>query len=265
MSDTAWAIAFVDSMVLLRESDGRLRIPTREELVAQVGGDRLDAAAVPATIPGPEGRSASAYGFTDDLPTPLGYRLESLRVAYHALSHEEFRAAGVARQKVDWHRTHRFCSQCASPTELHDHHEAMSCPVCGQLHFARVAPAVIVLVQRGQEVLLGRSPHFEAGVFSTLAGFVEPGESLEECVHREILEEVGIQVTNLRYFASQPHPFPHSLMVGFMADWLVGEIQIDPTEIEDARWFARDDLPDLPHPMSIARALIEDFVARTGP
>ena len=93
---------------------------------------------------------------------------------------------------------------------------------------------------------------------------MEPGETLEECVHREILEEVGVLVTNLRYFGSQPHPFPNSLMIGFTADWLSGEIRADPTEIEDARWFTRDDLPDLPHEMSIARALIEDFRARTA-
>ena len=139
----------------------------------------------------------------------------------------------------------------------------MSCTACGQLHFARISPAIIVLVQRGQEALLGRSPHFPAGVYSTLAGFVEPGESLEECAHREIDEEVGVSVTNLRYFGSQPHPFPNSLMVGFVADWLSGDIRIDRAEIEDARWFTASNLPELPHRMSIARALIEDFVRRT--
>jgi len=263
VSDTTWAIALVGSRILLRASDGRLHLPTREELGAHLGEERLEIAAVPASIAGPEGRAVFAFGFDDDLPTPDGYRLESLRVAYHNLSREEFRAAGIARQKVEWHNTHRFCSRCGAATERHERHEAMSCPECGQLHFARVAPAVIVLVQRGDEVLLGRSPHFDAGVYSTLAGFVEPGESLEECVHREIHEEVGIRVTNLRYFGSQPHPFPHSLMVGFVADWLAGEIQIDPTEIEDAGWFARDSLPKLPHKMSIARSLIEDFRERT--
>lgn len=263
MSDSAWAIAFVGSTVLLRESDGhRLHLPTRGELAAQLGDDRLDGAAIPATIAGPDGRTVHAYRLTDEVSTPVGYRLVSLRVAYHGLSPEEFRAAGVARQKVEWHHTHRFCSRCGAATERHERHEAMSCPVCGQLHFARVEPAVIVLVQRDREILLGRSPHFDAGVYSTLAGFVEPGESLEECVHREIQEEVDIQVTKLRYFGSQPHPFPHSLMVGFIADWLAGEIRIDPAEIEDARWFTRDNLPDLPHPMSIARTLIEDFLAR---
>jgi NAD+ diphosphatase len=123
---------------------------------------------------------------------------------------------------------------------------------------------VIVLIQREREALLGRSPHFTRGVYSTLAGFVEPGESLEECVHREIFEEVGVRVTNLRYFGSQPHPFPHSLMVGFVADWASGEIRLDPDEMEDARWFTPETIPELPHPMSIARALIEDFIERVG-
>ena len=140
----------------------------------------------------------------------------------------------------------------------------MACPACGQLHFPRVSPAVIVLVEREREILLGRSPRFTPGVYSTLAGFVEPGESLEECIHREIREEVGVEVERLRYFGSQPHPYPHSLMVGFTAHWAGGEIEPDPEEIEDARWFSPNHLPALPHPMSIARALIEDFLRRAG-
>ena len=116
---------------------------------------------------------------------------------------------------------------------------------------------------RARPARAGGAPHFNEGIYSTLAGFVEAGESLDECVHREIAEEVDVRVTNLRYFGSQPHPFPHSLMVGFLADWLDGEIRTDPVEIEDAAWFTPESLPGLPHPMSIARALIEDFIART--
>lgn len=264
MSDKSWAIAFAGSQVLLRQASGGLRLPTHDELHRDVGSRRLEAAAVPTQISRSGGRSLFTFALADDFAAPDGYRLEGLRDAYHGLSREEFRAAGTARQKVVWHSTHRFCSRCGAVNELHEHHEAMACPACGQLHFARVAPAVIVLVQRGREALLGRSPRFREGVYSTLAGFVEPGETLEECVHREILEEVGVLVTNLRYFGSQPHPFPNSLMIGFTADWLSGEIRADPTEIEAARWFTRDDLPDLPHEMSIARALIEDFRARTA-
>jgi NAD+ diphosphatase len=210
------------------------------------------------------GLESSIFALEEGTEVPDGYRLDGLRGAFHALDEEDFRAAGAARQRVEWYLTHRFCSRCGARNEPHSDQAAMACPSCRQMHFPRVAPAVIVLVQRGHEALLGRSPHFTPGVYSTLAGFVEPGETLEECVHREIEEEVGVRVGNLRYFASQPHPFPNSLMVGFVAEWTSGEIRVDPSEIEDARWFRYDDLPELPHAMSIARALIEDFVRRVS-
>ena len=259
-----WSVAIAGSAVLLRVDRDGPRLPSLAELREAIGAERLDVAHVPATVQLPSGGLVHTFGFPDDFVAPEGYRLEGLRRAYHCLPLEHFRAAGTARQKVEWYRSHRHCSRCGAPTLPHDAHEAMACPACGQLHFPRLAPAVIVLVQRGEQALLGRSPRFAPGVYSTLAGFVEPGETLEECVHREIAEEVGVTVTNLRYFGSQPHPFPHSLMVGFVADWASGEIRIDDDEIEDARWFTANELPELPHPMSIARALIEDFVRRTG-
>jgi len=232
--------------------------------MAHVGVDLLVQSGIPVLRDGEvrTGLESTTFTLGDDFEAPDGFYLAGLRVAFHALSDEEFRAAGAARQRVEWHRTHLFCSVCGTANQMHADQEAMTCPACGHMHFARVTPAVIVLVQRGNEALLGRSHHFTEGVYSTLAGFVEPGETLEECIHREIEEEVGVRVENLRYFGSQPHPFPNSLMVGFVADWAAGEIQIDPAEIEDARWFRHDDLPELPHPMSIARALIEDFVRR---
>ena len=263
MSDVRVGVAFIGSTILLREVAGVLRLPHIGELAEALGEDDLQAARVPVDVRGPDGTSLPSFSLPSDVEIPNGFRADGLRVAYHALPEEDFRAAGTARQKVEWYETHRFCSRCASPTRLHPSHQAMECLSCGQLHFPRVAPAVIVLVQRGREVLLARSPHFNEGIYSTLAGFVEAGESLEECAHREIAEEVGVRVTNLRYFGSQPHPFPHSLMVGFLADWLDGEIQTDGVEIEDAAWFTPEFLPGLPHPMSIARALIEDFIART--
>jgi NAD+ diphosphatase len=256
------AYAFFGASLLLRQDADGLRVPTLAELRELVGDDRLARARIPASVRTPTG-PAEAYGFAEgDGVLPEGFRLDGLRVAYHGLSAAEFRSAGAAWQKIDWYRSHRFCSRCGSGTAIDAQRESMDCSACGQRHFARIAPAVIVLIQRGREALLGRSRHFPPGVYSTLAGFVEPGESLEECVHREIEEEVGVRVAELRYFGSQPHPFPHSLMVGFIADWVEGEIRIDPNELEDARWFDCEQLPTLPHPMSIARALIEDFRAR---
>jgi len=256
-------LAFVGKRLLLREGPEGVRLPTLDEIEDALGRERLEGGRVDVRVTLTRTR-VQTFGFDDDLPLPEGYRGDGLRVAFHSLDDEEFRAAGAARQLVEWCRTTRFCSACAAPLRLGDTRDSMVCSACGRLHFPPISPAVIVLVQRGREALLGRSPRFVEGVYSTLAGFVEPGESLEECVHREIHEEVGVRVHRLRYFGSQPHPFPHSLMVGFVADWLEGEIRIDEDEIEDARWFDVDDLPGLPHPMSIARALIEDFVRRVG-
>jgi NAD+ diphosphatase len=256
------AFAFFDAALLLSVASGRPRLPTVAELIEVLGAEALELARVPGRL-AISTTPAAVFAF-DPGPAPAGFRLDGLRVAWHALSQADFRAAGTARQKVEWARTHRFCSRCSTPTQLDPADEAMTCTACGQKHFPRVAPAIIVLIQRGREALLGRSPQFTPGVYSTLAGFVDPGESLEDCVHREVAEEVGVRVTNLRYFGSQPHPFPHSLMVGFVADWESGEIRIDPAELEDARWFTPETLPELPHPMSIARALIEDFKVRVA-
>jgi NAD+ diphosphatase len=132
------------------------------------------------------------------------------------------------------------------------------------MHYPRLNPAAIVLVQKGDQILLARSPGFPQGLYSVLAGYVEPGESIEETVAREIGEEVGIEVRNVRYFGSQPWPFPHSLMIGFTADYADGELSPDPGEIEDAGWYTTDDLPQLPPETSIARAMIDDFVTRHG-
>jgi NAD+ diphosphatase len=142
-----------------------------------------------------------------------------------------------------------------------DGERSLRCPACGLLCYPRISPAVIVLVRRGDEALLARGARFPLPFYSTLAGFVEVGESLEQTVHREIREEVGVEVDRVTYFGSQPWPFPHSLMVGFTAEWASGEIRPDGTEILDARWFAADALPQVPPPLSIARRLIDAWVA----
>ena len=146
--------------------------------------------------------------------------------------------------------------------ELQKSERAKKCPKCDLLHFPRLAPAIIVLVEQGEKLLMARSRHFASGMYSVLAGFVEPGESLEEAAIREIREEVGISIKDLRYFASQSWPFPHSLMIGFTATYAGGKISIDNTEIEDAGWFTADNLPPLPGKISIARKLIDWFIAK---
>lgn len=261
--------AFAGSRLLVSKKGDDVRILDDAALGGAVGEavgvdpEALVRAEVP--LPSVRGIPCRSYDLPSDFRPPAGYELIGLRALHGCVDDTSFRAAGTALQKVEWLRTHGFCSRCGHATERHEAEEAMVCPSCGHLHFPRISPAVIVLIERDREMLLARSPHFKPGVYSTVAGFVEPGESLEECVHREILEEVGVQVEDIRYFGSQPWPFPHSLMIGFVARWSGGEIRIDDKEIEDARWFTPEDMPPaLPSRMSIARALVEDFLTRVA-
>ncbi len=176
------------------------------------------------------------------------------------LSEPEWCIAGRAVQIVEWARTHRFCGRCGTPTEHHGMDRSMKCPACLLQAYPRLSPAIITLVRRGDEALLARGVNFRAPMYSALAGFVEPGETLEQCVAREVGEEVGIAVTNIRYVSSQPWPFPNSLMLGFEADYAGGDIVCDPTEILDAGWYSRDNLPAIPPGISIARKLIDRWL-----
>lgn len=174
-------------------------------------------------------------------------------------------AAGRAVQLVEWVRCHRFCGRCGTETVESPGERARRCPRCGLLAFPRLAPAVIMLIERDDgRALLARNARWPGGMYSCLAGFVEPGETVEAAVRREVDEEVGLTVENLRYHGSQPWPFPHSLMLGFHVGYAGGEIRCDDGEIAEARWFAPDDLPQLPGPISIARRLIDDWVARSS-
>jgi NAD+ diphosphatase len=178
------------------------------------------------------------------------------------LDESEWSVAGRAVQLAEWDRTHRFCGRCATPTEPAPGERARRCPACGLLAFPRLAPAAIVLVERDGTALLARNRTFPIPMYSTIAGFVEPGETLEGTVMREVYEEVGVMVGDVRYAGSQPWPFPHSLMIGFYAQWADGEIACDGVEIVDANWYAPDDLPPIPPPLSIARRLIDGWLAR---
>lgn len=179
---------------------------------------------------------------------------------------DEWLVAGRAVQLVEWARTHRFCGRCGELTEPAAGERAMRCPKCRLLSFPRLAPAMITLVTRGergpdQEALLARGVQFPMPMYSCLAGFVEPGETLEGAVVREVREEVGVEVDDVMYAGSQPWPFPHSLMLGFRARWVGGDIVCDPKEIADAQWYRKDALPQIPPGISIARKLIDAWVA----
>ncbi|MGV8842542.1 MAG: NAD(+) diphosphatase [Pseudomonas sp.] len=175
---------------------------------------------------------------------------------------DTFKLLAYAAQIGTWARHQRFCGSCGAAMQQLVGQWAMQCAQCKLQHYPRLSPSMIVLVTRGDEILLARGAHFASGVYSTLAGFVEAGESVEQCVAREVREEVGLEVCNLQYFGSQGWPFPHSLMLGYHAEYAAGQIVMQPEEIEDARWFALNELPPLPAQRSIARYLIDLYVAR---
>ena len=178
------------------------------------------------------------------------------------LSAEEAALYGGARSLVDWHARHRFCAVCGAPTDLFRGGWGRKCANCHAEHFPRVDPVVIMLAECDGRVLVGRQGGFPPGFFSALAGFVEPGETLEDTVRRETREEVGVEIKNIRYFGSQPWPFPHSLMVAFTAEYDHGEIRPDGVEIAEARFFDVSELPNLPPSTSISRRLITTVAAK---
>lgn len=198
----------------------------------------------------------------DKKAAPEGWAFRALRSLYGQLPESFFCIARLAVQLVQWDQTYIFCNRCGTRLKMHRDIRAKECPECAFLVFPRISPAVIVLVQKGNQLLLARSGHFAPGLYSVLAGFVEAGETLEEAVYREVKEEVGVEVENIRYFGSQPWPFPDSLMIAFTAGYAKGEICVDDKEIVAANWFTCDTLPLIPDKVSIARQLIDWFVNR---
>jgi NAD+ diphosphatase len=211
---------------------------------------------------------------------PAGWRAVALRAAMLQFPQALTGLAARAAMVLEWDRAHRYCGVCGTPTEPQPRERARKCPACGHVAYPRLSPAMMALVWRGPEpngpadgrtaqrrarrsahqLLLARSPHYAKGMFSALAGFVEPGESIEDCIHREVAEEVGVQVRGLRYYGSQSWPFPHSLMVAYTAEWVDGAIVPQEDEIEAAAWFDIDALPAIPPRLSIAGHLIRDTV-----
>jgi len=208
------------------------------------------------------------------LAEAAGGEFAEIREFGHDLPREEGAILAYVKALANWHRTHRFCGRCGHATEPREAGHVRRCtnPDCNALHFPRSDPAVIMLISRGDKVVLGRKKEWAPGRFSVLAGFVEHGESLEGAVAREVMEEVGLPITNIRYHSSQPWPFPASLMLGYFAHAEADELKINPAELEDARWFTREELADearayaaRPNAASIARRLIADWANGNEP
>ena len=205
-----------------------------------------------------QGVASYALGVQGDLPE--GYGMTGLRGILGKTSMPTFYLAGRALQIVDWHNTNKYCGRCGELTDEHPQDRAKLCSKCGLIAYPRLSPSIIVLVTKDEEMLLARNAAWPNGMFSTLAGFVEAGESIEQTVHREVFEEVGLKVCNLRYFGSQSWPFPNSLMLGFHAEYDSGDIVCQPGEIAEAKWFTKDKLPQTPPKTAISGWLIEEFM-----
>lgn len=196
----------------------------------------------------------------DPTQIPPSIHISETRSLLPVLSEPQFQAISVARHLVWWTNQYRYCGRCAEPLDDHPHVRARVCPNCHNVQYPVIAPAIIVAIHKDSSILLAGNTSFPGNRHSLIAGFVEPGETLEQSIHREVFEEVGIQVHNIQYFCSQPWPFPNSLMMAFQAQWLSGEIQVDGKEIHHADWYKKTDaLPELPGQGSIARRLIDHF------
>lgn len=207
-----------------------------------------------------DGRPCYTAEIAGDSQKAMDLESRDLRALFGKLDENLIWIAGRANQLVNWNQIHQYCGSCGELTEFKTDERAKMCPQCGLINYPRLSPAVIVAVLKNNKILLGRNKRFKLPFYSVLAGFVEPGETLEQCVKREIHEEVGITVKNIRYFGSQPWPFPDSLMIAFTADYAGGDIHLDGSEIIDAAWFGKDNLPKIPPRISIARQLIEWFI-----
>jgi NAD+ diphosphatase len=249
---------------------GRLYVVHKQSL-AIVAGSPGDGAGIPTGPTDPSwvylgdlaGAPCFARALDDAAPAPPdGTELVPLRQLFGALPEHDWGIAGRALGLTSWDRDHRHCGRCGAPTERSPTERARVCSACGLSAYPRLSPAVIVAVERDGKILLARNARTRMPFHSVLAGFVEVGESLEDCVRREVAEEAGIQLDDIRYFGSQPWPLTNSLMIVFTAKWAAGEIVEDPTEIMEAAWHAPDALPVVPGKLSIASALIADFVRR---
>jgi NAD+ diphosphatase len=242
--------AFRGGELLVREHD--LALPG-DELRGQVATADTEWQAVGTYA----GRGCVSAALGRDIQAPAGYVFKRLREMLGVLGEEGAAIASRAFQVAEWARTHRYCGACGTATVRVPEEYCMKCPRCGLSAYPRISPAMMVLIKKGDSILLARNANFVAGRYSALAGFVEAGESLEATVHREVYEEVGLKVHDLKYFKSQSWPFPHSLMLAFTAEYLSGEIRVDGQEIVDARWFGPGDrLPDIPPLDSVAGSLV---------
>lgn len=259
-----WFLFDRDRLLLQHDADG-WHIPLAAEPPVETAAAMDITGQVARTTPDPEPVSNTIRYFASSVevpqPVPDGMEWIALRASYDLLGEPVYALAGKAFELVHWERNSRFCPACGTGMEPHSE-ISRRCPACGKELFPAISPAIIVLICKRDSILLARTCYSRSPFMGLVAGFLETGESLEACVHREVFEETGLQIRNLRYFGNQPWPYPSGLMVGFIADYAAGEIRLQKEELSEAAFFDRNHLPPLPPPLSLARRMIDWWLAR---
>lgn len=245
--------AFFQGKLLIKRVGESYVVPSVEELPAELREGRTLHAL--AAILGTEAFALDL----ESAPSGDEWLLTDLRASYDLISRSDYRLAGEAAELIYWDAHSRFCPVCGRPTERRER-IMKKCPACGYELYPPIATATIVLIRRGDRALLVRARNFRGNFHGLVAGFLEPGETLEECVRREVREETGLSIKNITYFDSQPWPYPCGLMVGFNAEYEGGELELRDGELSTAAFFSKDDLPQLPQKLSIARRLIDNWL-----
>ncbi|HEX2869072.1 MAG TPA: NAD(+) diphosphatase [Ignavibacteriales bacterium] len=254
-SGDAWWFMFKKDELLVLINDNNAEIPFAED------PSELNVSIQKKQYLGTlDGKACFAAEVTPEAEAPLGMAFRNLRSLLGEFGSDFFALSGRAFQVISWDINHRYCGRCGTPTEEKHDERAKVCPNCGLVSYPRISPAVIVAITNKNRILLAKSSRFKSNMYSVLAGFVETGETFEDCIRREIREEANIEVKNISYFGSQPWPFPDSLMVGFTAEYESGELRADGVEIVDLKWFTPEEIPAIPGKWSIARRLIDWFI-----
>lgn len=244
-------------LLLERLADGSFTIPCGEEPPTEVAphANVMDVATL-------DGVEVKTYRIDEPVAASERYEMCGLRASYYKLPRDLYLKAGKCEELLYWDSNTHYCGVCGAPMAMHT---AISkrCTKCGKEVWPQLSTAIIVLVHRGDEVLLVHAKNFKGNFYGLVAGFVETGETLEDAVHREVMEETGLEITNLRYFGSQPWPYPCGLMVGFEADYVSGDIKLQQSELASGAWFGIDNLPTIPEKLSIARRIIDAWLARS--
>ena len=246
-----WFVFYKDQLLLEKKENGTFALPYGE--IPPVFMIEKTTVHDVTTL---EGSNCKAFSLTRPIKESAKYVLVGLRASYECLPVDHYQAAGKAHEILHWDRNSRFCSACGTPMEQKES-IMKKCTNCGREVYPAISTAILVLVRKGDSILLVHARNFKGRFNSLVAGFLETGETLEECVAREVKEETGLDVKNITYFGNQPWPYPSGLMVGFIADYAGGEITLQDEELSSGDFYSRDHFPELPRKLSLARKMID--------